>query len=177
MDVVIEQPISPSLPDVSTLIHHMPCNIAHSGEASVSDFFLTTIDTEEAFSAGVDGVTENDKSLVASHHFSASFRGRPLNGTQLDLRPNYTGLILEQSSKENRLTYDRQSSEESRACNTWKPVAKFQSLTYWNWDKKPSNDDSIQQMLQWARLSEALSRSARGEQSHPEHFVDSDTES
>ena len=44
--------------------------------------------------SGADAAVDGGWSPNDGQHFSASFRGRPLNGTQLDLRPNYAGIML-----------------------------------------------------------------------------------
>ncbi|OWA51926.1 hypothetical protein BV898_16386 [Hypsibius exemplaris] len=150
--------------DLSSVIHHLPCHIAHTGAAAVSDFFLPTIRKENP------QVVENSEDDC-----TAAFRGRPLNGKTVNLSPTYTGLILEEPSTKKKSSLVEK--DDQREADRWNVVGKFDSMTYWNWDKLPTDSDGLHQLLQWTRLAEAMQTSARDIIPVGGDFVDSDTES
>ena len=71
---------------------------------------------------------ENDQQI------SASFRGRPLNGTQLSLPADYIGLLTQSSQ----------------------PVSTFDQLTYFNLDCPTSSKDPLVRSIHWLSLAKVL---------------------
>ncbi|XP_022195550.2 ribonuclease H2 subunit C [Nilaparvata lugens] len=111
----------------SDVIHYVPCKIYHEGEANVTKYFKTSIKKDE------------NKGL------EASLRGYPLKGTTVDLPKGYKGLILEENGK-----WIEGNERTLHVKN------KFNSLTYWNWDKVPTKDDAFLSALDWIEIAEAV---------------------
>ncbi|XP_059162022.1 ribonuclease H2 subunit C-like [Physella acuta] len=110
---------------------YIPCRIHFDGKAKVSDFFQKTI---------------CDESSNGNKELAATFRGRPLNGVEVNLPSGFTGLVLKEHHK--RTTED----EERKLIATH----SFDKFTHWNLDKQPTSDDLIQRALQWVDISSAL---------------------
>lgn len=77
----------------------------------------------------------------------ASFRGYPLNGKEIQLPEGYTGAVLHESVKPSTDKDDRK----------FYMIHDFKSFTYWNWNKKPSKNDTFIQALDWIDIAEAVS--------------------
>lgn len=77
---------------------------------------------------------------------SASFRGYPLKGKPLGLPEGYVGVVLHESVK----------PETEKCERKFYVTYKFSKIHYWNWDKAPSDNDSIVQALQWMDIAEAV---------------------
>ncbi|GFO21548.1 ribonuclease h2 subunit c-like [Plakobranchus ocellatus] len=122
--------------NVSDSCHFMPCKIHFDGEAKISDFFCSSFKHEDGSLTG-------------------KFRGRPLNGKELNVPEGYTGVVLTEPHK-------RSTEEEDRLLI---PSHTFDKFTYWNLDKEPSPDDLIERALQWVDLSAVLHRPLSTEQS------------
>ena len=69
-----------------------------------------------------------------NHQLNSSFRGRPLNGTNLKLPDDYLGVVS----------------------NGSKAISSFNQLTYFNLDCPTSDKDSIARSVQWLSLAKAL---------------------
>ncbi|XP_013397498.1 ribonuclease H2 subunit C [Lingula anatina] len=108
--------------------HLMPCEIDYNGPAKVADYFDTSV--------------RHDQGTV----LSATFRGRPLSGKEMQLPDGYTGLLL----KELHRPY---SEEEERHL---KVSHKFEQFTYWNLDAEPSINDKIHKALEWTHIAKTL---------------------
>ncbi|CAH1397571.1 unnamed protein product [Nezara viridula] len=67
-----------------------------------------------------------------------SFRGYPLCGVKVKVPDGYNGFILQEKSE---------NTSKKLCC-----VRTFKSITYWNWDKKPSKNDPFLSALDWADL-------------------------
>lgn len=80
---------------------------------------------------------------------TASFRGYPLQGKDVQFPENYKGLILHESVRPDNDKDDRK----------FYVVNTFDSFTYWNWNKTPSGDDKIIKALDWLEIAEAVSDS------------------
>lgn len=76
----------------------------------------------------------------------ASFRGRPLFGSEIHLPEGYTGYVLDKPDgtiPEPQVFDVRQS---------------FKSIKYWNLDRLPSKNDPIISALDWLDISKSVSR-------------------
>lgn len=73
----------------------------------------------------------------------ASFRGYPLHGESVKLPEGYCGLVISESQKPFSENEDR----------TLKVQMKFKDIYYWNWDQPTSQEDPIQQSMDWLSLS------------------------
>lgn len=69
----------------------------------------------------------------------SSFRGRPLIGKQIDLPQNCSAFVVKTTKK------DELVAENS-----------FNRIIDWNLDKTPSESDSLPQLVQWIKISEAI---------------------
>ncbi|CAH1113325.1 unnamed protein product [Psylliodes chrysocephalus] len=109
-------------------IQSVPFKIHADCDANVNKYFNNYIKTDEK------GQT------------SASFRGYPLKGKPLGLPEGYVGVVLHESVK----------PETEKCERKFYVTYKFSKIHYWNWDKAPSDNDSIVQALQWMDIAEAL---------------------
>jgi hypothetical protein len=66
-----------------------------------------------------------------------------------------SGLILDEVSLNENSILNLKAGSKKQA--DWNVVGKFDAMSYWNWDKIPSDGDVMPQLLQWARLAEAVS--------------------
>ncbi|CAL1536913.1 unnamed protein product [Lymnaea stagnalis] len=110
--------------------HFLPCEIDFDGGAKVSSFFIKTVSQE----------------FSHEKHISATFRGRPLKGEEVELPTGYTGLVVKEHHK-------RSTEDEDRNLAA---IHRFDKFTHWNLDKTPTPDDSIHRALQWVDISAAL---------------------
>ncbi|XP_018579490.1 uncharacterized protein LOC108917412 [Anoplophora glabripennis] len=78
--------------------------------------------------------------------FTGSFRGCPLRGKKVEIPESYVGLVLHESIKPSREKDERK----------FYIINNFNEITFWNWDKVTSDNDSITQALQWIDIAEAL---------------------
>lgn len=78
---------------------------------------------------------------------TCNFRGCKLNGLKITLPESYKGIILHESIKPITEKQDRKFYVTNH----------FDNVTYWNWDKKTSKNDAIQQALDWVDIAEAVS--------------------
>lgn len=111
----------------------MPCKINITGKANVKNYFYSL--------TRVDGDKNTGEYLVNT------FRGRPLYGKHIDLPKSCTGFVCKEESE---------LKESGDTSTVFKSIGKFDRITAWNWDTKPSNSDLIQQSLQWLSISEAI---------------------
>ncbi|KAJ4981427.1 hypothetical protein NE237_032264 [Protea cynaroides] len=127
-----------SVLDLTGQIHHLPCCIKHDGPSSVSHYFKPKKTGIE-----VEVLTIEE----------ACFRGRKLQGTTISLPDGYSGLVLGKKKNPGK----RKASEISEAnLNCWEIGAKFQSITYWNHDSLPSQDDTFLRCFHWFAVANAL---------------------
>lgn len=132
--------------------HFMPCKIVSACErARVSTYFTPTIQRKEAIT---DRPESSDQKLEikdntsaednnSNYLYTASFRGRPLQGRIVELPEGYVGSVIEAKSSE-------------RPSEGRKVIKTFNSFTYWNWDQVPTDNDTPVQALRWLKLSKAI---------------------
>ncbi|XP_065223975.1 ribonuclease H2 subunit C [Planococcus citri] len=106
-------------------INYIPCSINFNGKAKVSSYFKET--------AGTDGEK------------LASFRGRPLHGSEVKIPEGYCGYVLKKQPEDCDSSTKCYSIEQS-----------FKKFAYWNLDKKPTSNDAIVSALDWFDISDAL---------------------
>ncbi|KAI1291835.1 Ribonuclease H2 subunit C [Halotydeus destructor] len=99
--------------------HLLPVTIKHNGPAKVSSYFTNIIQTKDTTS-------------------TASFRGKPLIGSSVDLPENYTGLVLKKTD------------------NSLAATSSFNKFTYWKWDQIPNSSDAVKQSVQWLDIAAAI---------------------
>ncbi|CAG9864459.1 unnamed protein product [Phyllotreta striolata] len=109
-------------------VQSVPFKILADASANVDKYFNKCIKT-----------TENG-------HSKASFRGLPLLGKNVRLPEGYLGVVLHESLK----PHDEKSERNFYVTN------EFSNINFWNWDKDPSDNDSITQALQWLDVANAL---------------------
>ncbi|ELU15177.1 hypothetical protein CAPTEDRAFT_135490 [Capitella teleta] len=79
---------------------------------------------------------------------TASFRGRPLNGKTVQVPAGYAGVVLRESR---RPFTDAEDVKELSISD------KFDKFSFWNLDKKCSDDDSFSRAMQWIHVAKAVS--------------------
>ncbi|XP_057510091.1 uncharacterized protein C12B10.15c [Actinidia eriantha] len=123
--------------DLTGQVHQLPCCIKYDGPSSVSNYFKPKPTGIE-----VDGLNVDE----------AYFRGRKLQGATISLPLGYAGFVLGKKSVDKRKASDL--SEEKLNC--WEVNAKFQSITFWNHDSMPSQDDAFLRSFHWLTVAKAL---------------------
>jgi len=78
------------------------------------------------------------------------FRGRPLYGAPIEIPTNFHGLIGHRTDMEDSPPESDNQNKNHRL------VADFTEFTYWNWDKKPSANDTPAKLLDWLNVSEIV---------------------
>lgn len=68
-----------------------------------------------------------------------SLRGAPLDGCQFKVPETHCGVIFQENNRPLDQNADR----------TFKARGIFNEFTYWNYDKKPSDNDKLKQCLAW----------------------------
>lgn len=125
--------------------HLMPCRIeCKSSTVMAKEYFVPLIKRKKDKSEEVWDEVDGDKKTVATNKdlpleslFTASFRGRPLEGCQVQLPEGYKCVAASKEPK----------SEAG---------GEFNKFTYWNWDKQPDKEDSIQRAFQWIAVAKAI---------------------
>ena len=118
-----------STPSKSDFVQYLPCTIMTSGSTEVEERFNKFTEADD-----------KDSELLTN-----SLRGYPLEGRKLPLPEGYTGLVVE-GGKTSLTSQDR----DVRA------TASFKEMTYWNYDRKPSENDAYQQAMQWLEVAKVL---------------------
>ncbi|KAG5516097.1 hypothetical protein RHGRI_036965 [Rhododendron griersonianum] len=124
--------------DLKGQVHQLPCCIKYDGPSSVSHYFKP-----KSTGIEVDGLKMEE----------AYFRGRKLQGTTVHLPQGYSGFVIGKKGLGKRKASD-QSEEIS---NSWEMKAKFQSITFWNHDSLPSQDDAFVRSFHWLTVTKAVS--------------------
>ncbi|XP_030511586.1 ribonuclease H2 subunit C isoform X2 [Rhodamnia argentea] len=130
--------------DLSGGAHLLPCTIKYDGPCSVSQYFKPRPTGMEA-----DGLAVQE----------AYFRGRKLQGAAVPLPPGYSGFVI--GKKTIGETSGSEISEGN--LNFWEMKAKFGSVTYWNHDCLPSQDDAFLRSFHWISVAEALHKPVTAE--------------
>ncbi|RKP06098.1 ribonuclease H2 non-catalytic subunit-domain-containing protein [Thamnocephalis sphaerospora] len=162
-------------------LHHLPCQVAHTGPAKVSTFFLVQ---QAATSKPADVIAQNANNtaatVVAPDHsetteiavkqaengLETSFRGRYLGGSTVKLPPGYEGVLLDQVALHQGgaggyVDYE-QDGDVARAILRAAPLgyrarARFTEWTRWWPDQEPdAATDPWQRPLEWLRLSDMI---------------------
>ncbi|CAH2064948.1 unnamed protein product, partial [Iphiclides podalirius] len=107
--------------------HYVPCKIEADGAANVGKYF-------EQY------VVENDGELTGT------FRGHPLNGVKMMLPEGYRALLVTEAKKPLSDDADRR----------FQVAGGFKEFVNWNWDKKPTKNDTIVKGFQWIDIAEAI---------------------
>ncbi|XP_050098804.1 ribonuclease H2 subunit C [Anopheles aquasalis] len=109
-------------------LHYIPASINGDGPANVEKFFTPYTENQTG------GVLQN------------ALRGYPLLGKEMTLPEGYTGVIFQETKKP-------LSSDDDR---NFTFGGAFRTLTYWNYDRNPTQNDPFSKALNWLKLSEAL---------------------
>lgn len=104
----------------------IPCQVHHTGEANVDRYFKPSISKS----------AEGDE-------FTASLRGRPLDGIKLDLSDKFSGILCSQE-------------KDSKGHTELEAIGQFKSFRLWNLDSKPNVNDSAVRAVKWLDLSSAI---------------------
>ncbi|XP_059634301.1 uncharacterized protein LOC132276737 [Cornus florida] len=122
--------------DLTGQIHQLPCCIKHDGPSYVSHNFKPKTTGIE-----IEGLMEE-----------AYFRGRELQGTTFSLPQGYSGFVLGKMSPDKKKASDIPEGNS----NCWEMNAKFKSITLWNHDSLPSQDDAFLRSFHWLAVAKAL---------------------
>jgi len=117
-------------------VHHVPFKVEYEGPANVDVKFTGK------------SVTSGDSSVLINQ-----FRGRPLHGEELKLPKNFEGVVASDLKGSSEDTTEDSLSSEGAEISL---VKKFDSMTYWNWDRLPSGMDKHVKLIDWLELSEVL---------------------
>nr|CAH7712545.1 unnamed protein product [Callosobruchus chinensis] len=109
-------------------LQSMPFKVHADCDAKVEQYFNNYVKTTE------------------DNNLKSSFRGYLLMGKEVPIPEGYVGLVLHESIKPSTDKEER----KFRITNT------FSNITFWNWDKVPSKNDSITKALEWIDIAEAL---------------------
>uniref|UniRef100_A0A1D1Y2V9 Ribonuclease H2 subunit C n=1 Tax=Anthurium amnicola TaxID=1678845 RepID=A0A1D1Y2V9_9ARAE len=121
--------------DLTGQVHLLPCCVKHDGPGPVSHYFKPK-------QTGImsDGLSVEE----------AFFRGRKLQGATIPLPDGYCGYVL---SKEGNLGI---GGDLEGNPDRWVSRAEFRSMTYWNHDSLPSQDDPLVRCFHWFSVANAL---------------------
>ncbi|CAH2013304.1 unnamed protein product [Acanthoscelides obtectus] len=109
-------------------LQSMPFKVHADCDANVEQYFNSYVKTTK------------------DNYFKSSFRGYPLLGKEVPVPDGYVGLVLHESIK----PITEKEERKLRITNT------FSNITFWNWDKVPSKNDSIIKALEWIEIAEVL---------------------
>jgi hypothetical protein len=109
------------------------------------------------------------------------FRGRPIVGKKLELPGDYEGLVLSDCVDQSTSILDRgkkngllnggddgdgdsnegegdvdDDSTLMKDSKTLRIVQRFDTMTYWNWDKTPNVMDDPVKLVDWMELSQTV---------------------
>ncbi|CAL8110632.1 unnamed protein product [Orchesella dallaii] len=115
-------------------VHHVPFKVEYEGQANV----------EAKFSSNSVPAPSDSKVLINQ------FRGRPLQGQKFDLPESYEGLVALDLKGSSQLADETSKDTEISLVN------RFETMTYWNWDRVPSGMDKHVKLLDWMELSKIL---------------------
>ena len=113
-------------------VHSVPCRVrVEDGlkNASVDSYFTSSIGQRE------DGLT-------------ASLRGRPLRGVELEIPANYAAVVLKDTGHSSD-PHDQTTRELTES-------ETVSSVHYWTLGSTPAPDDRLPQALAWTHISQAL---------------------
>ncbi|OLL24344.1 hypothetical protein NEOLI_003806 [Neolecta irregularis DAH-3] len=118
--------------------HILPCHIAYNGKADVSKHFVVT--------DGEDGIKH------------ASFRGRALQGTKVDLPEGYTAHVHHIPTKStSEFTYDENGEETTEAIES-QATESFKEFVLWNHNSPPDmrSDKLVRGVREWVNLASMI---------------------
>ncbi len=112
-------------------LQFIPASIDFNGSEKINDFFTKFIRKAE------DG----------KGHLEATFQGRPLDGEVIDLKSKgLEAVVLQSGVAMNNAAEDK----------SVRVIKRTEKLTYWNYDRIPSEQDRFQQALNYVQLAKAF---------------------
>ncbi|KAM1234972.1 hypothetical protein ACFX2I_004499 [Malus domestica] len=123
--------------DLSGQVHLLPCSIKFNGPSSVSQYFKPK-------STGIESEGLRTQ--------EAYFRGRKLQGASIPIPDGYSGFVLGKKSLGKR----KASDNSDGSSNCWEMNAKYKSITYWNHDCLPSQDDAFLRCFHWLSVAKSM---------------------
>lgn len=118
-------------------VHLLPCQVQHTGYAPVKEYFGTA-ESHTAY------VGDKDLPVADSKNKVATFRGRLLNGTEVDLPDGTVGAILS--------TTGHQKDDKE----LWEVESSFKTFTHWNFDRPTLPTDTPQRWMEWFEIAKAV---------------------
>ncbi|XP_053134013.1 ribonuclease H2 subunit C [Hemicordylus capensis] len=116
-------------------LHLLPCAVRHDGGAAVQRYFAAAIRRPQG--PGAPG---------GDAESAVSFRGRSLKGKQVDLPEGHVGLVLEEEA------VPLSSLEERKV----RVRSTFESLTVWNVEQAPNDNDEVIMALSWPKIAKGI---------------------
>ncbi|XP_050371081.1 uncharacterized protein LOC126789064 [Argentina anserina] len=123
--------------DLSGKVHLLPCCIKFNGPCDVSNYFKPKPTGMES-----EGLKTQE----------AYFRGRKLQGACVSIPDGYSGFVLGKKSLDKRNASHRSDGNS----NCWEINAKYKSITYWNHDSVPSQDDALLRSFHWLSVAKTM---------------------
>ncbi|KAK9510523.1 hypothetical protein O3M35_005288 [Rhynocoris fuscipes] len=108
------------------ILHSIPCKIHADDVANVSLYFKPSDNGND--------------------HLTSSFRGYPLDGKVVKVPENYGGYVFKELQND-----DIEGEERNLILSS-----RFDSLTYWNWNKLPTKSDPFISALDWVDVSQVI---------------------
>ena len=153
------------------VLHNLPCRIHADGEAPVSDYFHVVV----ADPLSGPRSSASAMNTGAEKQYSASFRGRKLAGTKMDLPDKARGIVLSEKFAAGGTSSSSSSSSSSAAVvsggggggsasggvvhqvkqRSFEEVGHFQDLMHWDRDSV-KGASQLDASLQWIHLARAV---------------------
>lgn len=132
--------------DDTLRIHHLPCKIDHNGQAQVDKYFEGNVKEKRADNNvhGQQNVGESSEPQSNTVIFESSFRGRPLQGKQVNFD--------EELKNQDLLDVTGYIINEDKIS-----VHRFKEFTTWTLDQDPQLEQDIQSSLDWIQFSSIVS--------------------
>lgn len=126
-------------------VHHLPVRIDFEGTADVDAYFKS----EDSGQTSASLVDAAGKPLPVQH---ATFRGRKLVGAELALPAGVEGFVFEPRSASG----PGAAGEALQRPQAWDCHSVFDSMTVWNFDRMPSDQDEMRRWADWLAVSRAV---------------------
>ncbi|KAL7600980.1 hypothetical protein Lser_V15G22218 [Lactuca serriola] len=132
--------------DLTDQIHQLPSCIKYDGPAPVSSYFKP-----KSTGIEVDGLNVKE----------ACFRGRKLQGTTFPLPDGYSGFVIGKKKASGKRKTS--SNGDAEMTTSWQMNAKFENITLWNHDNRPSKEDAFLRAFHWLDVAKALHKPVTSE--------------
>ncbi len=121
-------------PSQDHALQYIPASVDFNGKEEVDVYFTNFIRTK------TDGAG-----------LEATLRGRPLDGEALRLPDGHEAVVMQAVGGGGISEDGHEDSQRS-----YRAVKKTTEITYWNYDKAPSDDDQFKKALHWMKLAKVM---------------------